>query len=469
MADKHADLVLKNVLKKIKPSKADAGAMAALYKKVIVAASKNKTVRPLICGSVEKGTWLADRKELDMFLLFDPKTSREDLEKKGLDMAKKIIASLKGKYVIAYAEHPYLKGELKFKGKAYGIDIVPAYAVSDPSKIKSAVDRTPYHVKFVKEHLTEKLADETRLLKAFMKASGCYGADTKSRGFSGYLCELLAIKYNSFLDALRAAADSWNAGYVINLNGKVDIATAQHTFRAPLIVIDPVDPNRNVAAAVSPEIFFRFIQASAHFLRTPSAKHFFPLAPKPYSLAEISKEVASRRTRLYLIKFARPADVIDDILWPQLRRASQLVGKVLEEGGFRVLRSGEWADEKICVLMFELDVWQVPKAVKHIGPSIYSHKQSEAFLEHYANRRAFIENDCWTVETERSHTVALLYLKEFFAQPEKELLARGIPNKLLGMGKAAIDSGGGSIKLMRSLPEGFRTFVREYFEKDLRA
>ena len=466
MADKHTGLVLKKVLRKVKPSKAESEAMSLLVKKALAAAAKNRSVRPLICGSVEKGTWLADRKELDMFLLFDPKTSREDLEKKGLDMAKKLIASLKGKYVMAYAEHPYLKGELKFKGKSYGIDIVPAYDISDPSKIKSAVDRTPHHVKFVKEHMTDRLADDVRLLKAFMKAAGCYGADTKNRGFSGYLCELLVIKYGSFLDALRAAADSWDAGYVIEMNGRVDVPSAQQRFRAPLIVIDPVDPNRNVAAAVSAETFFRFIQAASNFLRTPTAKHFFPSGAKPYSLAEISKEVASRRTRLYLIRFARP-DIIDDILWPQLRRAAQMTGKILEEGGFRVLRSAEWADGRICVLLFELDVWQVPKVVKHVGPVIYSHKQSDAFLEHYANRRAFVENDCWVVETSRSHTVALAYLKEFFAQPEKLLLERGIPNKLTAS-KFAVSSGADAIRQMRSLPEDFRVFMKDYFEKDLR-
>jgi tRNA nucleotidyltransferase (CCA-adding enzyme) len=466
MADKHVEAVLKNVIKKIRPSKAEAASMASLVKAALAAASKNRSVRPLICGSVEKGTWLADRRELDMFLLFNPDVSREDLEKKGLESARKVMTALKGKSTIAYAEHPYLKGELKFKGKLYSMDVVPAYDILDPSKIKSAVDRTSHHVKFVKEHLTEGLADEVRLLKAFMKASGCYGADTKSRGFSGYLCELLVIKYGSFLDVLRAAAEAWDASYVIGLNERLDVASTQQRFRAPLIVIDPVDAGRNVAAAVSAETFFRFIQASSHFLRTPSARHFFPAEPKPYSLAEIYSELASRRTRLYLVKFQRP-EVVDDILWPQLRRAVQIIGKMLEEGGFRVLRGSEWADERICVLMFELEIWQVPKVVKHIGPSIYSHKQSDAFLDHYSNRRAFVEDDCWIVETERSHTVVLPYLKDIFAQSEKELLARGIPNKLAAA-KFDASSGAGAIKAMKALPEGFRIFVREYFEKDLR-
>jgi len=467
LSDKQIGAVLKGVLKKVKPSKAETTAMAALYRKVIAAASKNKSVRPLICGSVEKGTWLADRREIDMFLLFKPDVERADLEKKGLDAAKKIMSALKGKYTIAYAEHPYLKGELKVKGKAYSIDIVPAYDVPDPSKIKSAVDRTPHHVKFVKAHLPEKLADEVRLLKAFMKASGCYGADTRSRGFSGYLCELLVIKYGSFLDVLKAASVSWNAGYVISFDGKIDIHHAQERFRAPLIAIDPVDPNRNVAAAVSAESFFTFRQASAQFLRLPTARHFFPPEMKPYSLAEISKEVAARRTRLYLVQFKRP-DIVDDVLWPQLRRAVQMTGKVLEEGGFRVLRGAEWADERNCVLLFELDVWQVTKVLKHIGPSIYSHKQSEAFLEHYASRPVFIENDCWIVETERNHTLALPYLNDFFTQPEKELLARGVPNKLAAA-KFAVSSGADAVKAMKPLPDGFRVFVRGYFEKDLRA
>jgi len=459
--------ILQKVLKKIKPSKAESEDMNALVKKVLSAAKKAGSKKALICGSVEKGTWLAQRKELDMFLLFSPSVSREELEKKGLGLAKKIVKLLKGKFIIAYAEHPYLRATIAFKKKKYGLDIVPAYDIRDPSKIKSAVDRTPHHVKFVKEHMTGRLADEVRLLKAFTKASGCYGADIKTRGFSGYLCELLTIKYGSFLSVLRAAAEVWNAGQVITFNSKIKPSEVFEKFRSPLIVIDPVDPNRNVAAAVSAETFFKFIQASSHFLRMPSEKHFFQLRPKPYSLAEISREISSRRTRLYLIKFSRPK-IIDDILWSQMRRALYIIEKILEEGGFRVLRSAEWANKKICVLSFELDVWQVPKIVKHVGPSIYSLKQTRAFLDHYSDRPAFIEKDFWVVETERKHTTALHYLKDFFAQSEKTLFSRGIPNKLGNIKTATIVSGADAIKLIKDLPEEYRIFMREYFEKDLR-
>jgi tRNA nucleotidyltransferase (CCA-adding enzyme) len=47
---------------------------------------------------------------------------------------------------------------------------------------------------------------EVRLLKKFMKGTGVYGAEIKIGGFSGYLCELLILKYRSFAQTIEAFA-----------------------------------------------------------------------------------------------------------------------------------------------------------------------------------------------------------------------------------------------------------------------
>ncbi len=458
--------LLTNVLKKVKPSKHQEKQMSDFAAKLIAAAKKNGG-QPMLCGSVEKGTWLADKNELDLFLLFEPSVSREDFEKKGIELAKKIIAALKGKYTVAYAEHPYLRGTVKAGKTIYTIDIVPAYNITDPSKLKSAVDRTPHHLRYIKSKLSPKIADDCRLMKVFAKASGCYGADVKTQGFSGYLCELLVINYGSFMQAL-SFASKWNAGVVIDIEKKwQEHEKAFEKFRAPLIVIDPVDQNRNVAAAVYPESFFKFTRAAAEFSTRPSAAFFFPREPKPYTTAEISKAVRSRGTRFYLIHFKRP-DSVDDTLWPQLRRLGGALETLLSEGGFRVLRKDVWADEKECAILLELDVWQVPKIIKHTGPTIFSWKQSHAFLEHYKNHPAFIEKENWIVETPRKHVVALLLLKDLLQQPEERLLEKGVPNKIASQLKGAtIKSGADFVAAAAKMPENFRIFLHKYFEKDL--
>ncbi|MFQ6009748.1 MAG: CCA tRNA nucleotidyltransferase [Candidatus Aenigmatarchaeota archaeon] len=450
-------------LKKIKPGKKEEREMGEFTRRIIAVSKKH--AKPMLCGSVVKGTWLAGRNEIDLFLLFSPHLKRKQLQKKGLDAAKKIIKDLKGKYRIAYAEHPYLRGKVKFKRKTFDVDIVPCYNIKNPAKIKSAVDRTPHHVRFVNRNIGKK-TDDVRLLKQFCKAAGCYGADVKTQGFSGYLCELLIIKHKSFLNLLKQAS-KWHAGVAIDLKRKPDRQKLVEKFRSPLIVIDPVDPNRNVAAAVSPESFYKFVLACNEFLKHPHSKKFIVEKGRPYSTNEIFREIKKRGSRFYLIHFKRP-DVLDDVLWPQMRRTLVRLTGLLAEGGFRVMRSQAFADNKECLLVLELDVWKVPRTVKHMGPTIFSAKQSNAFLKHYKDKKVFVEGNNWFVETQRKHTAALLFLNDFFSQKSKDLKAKGIPSKLAPeIASAKIASGADAIKMISTLPPDFMIFFRNYFEKNL--
>jgi tRNA nucleotidyltransferase (CCA-adding enzyme) len=444
---------LSPVLEKIKPSKREEEEMKSFTDKLLATAYKLSSIKPILCGSIEKGTWLTSKSEVDLFLLFKPSVPKKQLEKKGLELAKRIIKVMKGKYVIAYAEHPYLRGKI---GK-YDVDIVPCYDIANPEKIQSAVDRTPHHVKFVKANL--KNPDDVRLLKQFCKANGCYGADLKTQGFSGYICELLIINYGSFLDLVKDAS-KWRAGHSINFSD----ADATK-FKAPLVVIDPVDRNRNVGAALSAESFYRFVKACKNFLEKPSKDFFFKKEAKPYTIKEIAKEFERRGTRWYLISFKRP-DVLDDILYPQMRRCVKAVSKMLEQNGFKVLRSDFYCNKE-CVLVFEMETWQVPKVMKNIGPDIYS-KHAEQFLKHYKENKVFIVDDNWVVETERQFTITLHFLKDLLKKSEKELLEKGIPSKIAPlMKKCDVCGGGNTLKAMERLPEDFRVFLKEWFEKDL--
>ncbi len=446
------------VLKNIKPSKKEERKMDNFIEKLMETARKlSKDVKPIICGSVEKDTWLAKKYELDIFLLFSPNVSRKQLEEKGLTLAKNIIKKLKGKYEIAFAEHPYLRG---WVGK-FQIDIVPCYKIKHPENIKSAVDRTPHHVKFVKKNL--KNPDEVRLLKQFCIANECYGADVKTLGFSGYLCELLIIKYGSFMDLVKNAF-KWRAGHVITFNN-LSKEEASKKFKTSLIVIDPVDKNRNVGAAVSVEKFYIFVKACKDFIENPKKEFFFKKPLKPYSIAEISKRIKNRGTRLYLIVFKKPK-VVDDILYPQMKRFSKIMGKMLTQNGFGVLRNDFYCNKK-CVLVLEMKEWRIPKVSKNIGPDVFS-KHAEEFLKHYKKEKIFIEGKNWVVELEKDFTEVSQFLKNLFKKSNKELLERGIPSKIAPVvKKAKTVDGDKAIKSMKKLPKEFRIFLREYFEKDL--
>jgi len=461
-----ADKILKQALKKIRPSPEEKRQMKKALDNIIDISkpiAKKFNARPMICGSSIKNTWLAGRNEFDLFILFPKSLPKTKLKDYGLAVGKEIIESLKGKYVIAYAEHPYLRGKLRYEGTDYDIDIVPAFDVKDPTKIKSSVDRTPHHVDFVKKNM--QLSDEARLLKGFTKGIRVYGADVKTQGFSGYLCELLSINYGRFKNCIKDAA-TWRAPIVISINTKIKKEEAYKKFKAPLIVIDPVDPNRNVAAAVSVESFYNFVSGCKDFLKNPSSKYFFPDRIKPYTLSEISKEIRKRGTRWYMIKFKRP-DVIDDTLWPQLRRSLNTIEKKLEESGFRTIRKDAWADDKLCVLAFETDIWLVPRIMKNIGPNVYS-KHAENFLKHYNEYKIFIEGDNWVVEKEREFITAYDLLKHLLKGSAEDLKKRGIPSKLTeNMTKSRVISGPDVVRSIGDLPVEFRVFMKEWFERDI--
>jgi tRNA nucleotidyltransferase (CCA-adding enzyme) len=448
---------LNTVLKRIKPSESEERDMKSFIEKLLDASRKfSKDVKPIICGSVEKETWLSKKYELDLFLMFKPDIDKKELEKRGLDLAKRIIKNLKGKFQIAFAEHPYLRG---WVGK-FQIDIVPAYEIENPENIKSAVDRTPHHVKFVKKNLRNP--DEVRLLKQFCIANKCYGADVKTLGFSGYLCELLVIKYGSFMECVKDAY-KWRAGHVITFDN-LSREEAIQKFKSPLTVVDPVDKNRNVGAAVSVEKFYTFVKACKDFIENPKEDFFFKKPVKPYSIAEISRKIRGRGTRWFLIAFKEPK-VIEDILYPQMKRCSKAIEKMLNQNEFRVLRSDFFCNKE-CILIFEMETWQTPKVWKNIGPNVHS-KHAEEFLKHY-RKEVFIEDENWTVESEREFTEALTFLTSLLKKSEKDLLEKGIPSKIApAIRKGKIIDGDNAIKYMKRLPEDFRTFIREYFEKDL--
>ena len=63
------------------------------------------------------------------------------------------------------------------------------------------------------------LEGDVLLLKQFLKGVGVYGSELKVGGLSGYLSELLVIRYGSFPKVLRAAK-SWRPGEFIDLEGR---------------------------------------------------------------------------------------------------------------------------------------------------------------------------------------------------------------------------------------------------------
>ncbi|MFZ8829828.1 MAG: CCA tRNA nucleotidyltransferase, partial [Candidatus Aenigmatarchaeota archaeon] len=268
---------LTKVLKVIVPDKKKEKRLKSLANKVLRVANrkaKKYKAKAIIVGSITRDTWLPDKEEFDIFILFPKHLTASQLEKYGLEVGKSIVKEMKGSFTLKYAQHPYLSAKIE----NVEIDIVPCYKIKDTSELKSAVDRTPFHVAYLQNKLKKKQANEVRLLKKFLKNHNLYGADAKTQGFSGYLCELLIIKYKNFVNLLKAASE-WKVQEIIDLEEfykKEEYDNLRKIFKNQcLIVIDPTDKNRNVAAALSSENFFKFKKISEEFLKNPCEETFF--------------------------------------------------------------------------------------------------------------------------------------------------------------------------------------------------
>ena len=258
------------VLREIKPTKEELQHSVFLVNELTTRsrAIVPSTVEVRAAGSIVRSTHLRGSSDIDIFLLFSKKLSRERIMKDGLAYAKKMLRSKTDTCEIKYAEHPYTR--LYLNSLNIEADIVPAYKIENIEDMATAVDRSPMHAEFMIAHLTENLRDDVRLLKYFLAKHNIYGAEVSTGGFSGYLCELLVYHFGSLLDLFKSVSE-FKLPVVINPGKQdaLDSAALVKKFNSQFIVIDPVDPNRNVAAAVSTESLARFAALSKIFLDDP--------------------------------------------------------------------------------------------------------------------------------------------------------------------------------------------------------
>ncbi|MHC1611400.1 MAG: CCA tRNA nucleotidyltransferase [Candidatus Methanospirareceae archaeon] len=444
--------ICEEVIERIRPDEGERRRVKAVTESIIARINEKALemgieAHAISVGSTARNTWLRGEADIDIFIIFPADLSEEDLKEKGLALAK----SISDRYEERYAAHPYIHAYFYDTDKSveYEVDLVPCFAVRDASSLKSAVDRTPFHNEYVVKRIAG-LEDEVLLLKQFMKSLDIYGSEQRRRGFTGYLCELLILYYSSFVELLRRAS-RWQYGERIDIEGR-------GTYRGadPLIVIDPVDPRRNVAAAVSEFSFCRLIDAARDFLAHPSLNFFLPRKEEAMTEAEFMNLVKERGTEFVLVLFDAP-DVVEDILFPQLRKAEASVRDLIERNGFKVYRSEVGVEGKKAFLLFELLVWRLPRIKKHVGPPVTSRYHSERFKSKYkpSHHRLRIEMGRYVVEVERKYTDVVSLLKN-------EL-------KSCSLGRQVGESIGRRYEVLRhdeiqlQFSEGLGKFFRGYF------
>jgi len=349
-------------------------------------------------GSTARDTWLAGDRDIDLFVSFPPDLDRDRLEEYGLEVGHTVLPDGHEEY----AEHPYVVGEYD----GFQVDLVPCYSVEDATAIQSAVDRTPFHSRYIEERLDDDLASDVRVCKQFFTGIGVYGSDLRTKGFSGFLTELLVLEHGGFRPLVEAAAD-WQPPVRFDPE---DHGT--ENFDDPLVVIDPTDPERNVAAVLSEANLARVQHYARKLLDEPHEDFFISSEPDPLDAAAVCDHIERRETTPIAVRFETPA-VVDDQLWPQLERSRKGIGSELERRGFDVFRTAAFANNDSArgdaVLLFELAVANRPRVECHRGPPVHVRDHAEGFYEKYADSDVygpFIDGDRYVVEREREFASA---------------------------------------------------------------
>ncbi|MBC2699709.1 MAG: CCA tRNA nucleotidyltransferase [ANME-2 cluster archaeon] len=445
--------IINKVLGKIKPVAAEQQRMQEVANRIIslvdrtAAGTGLKNVSGMLVGSAARGTWISGEHDLDIFISFPEDTPEQDLRTVGLNIARQVALDA-GNSEERYAEHPYVHAVFG----NFEVDLVPCFRVGSAAQIKSAVDRTPFHNIFILDRI-EGLEDEVLLLKQFMKGAGVYGSDLRKGGFSGYLAELLVIHYGSFTEVLQAA-DGWKSGIIIDIT---EHGNKQHND--PLVVVDPTDPARNVAAALTLDRFAEFIDMARQYLDSPAIEQFLHNPPAPLSDMEFEKITARRGTDLLAVVFDKP-DVVDDVLYPQLFMLHNSITDLLSRNGFTVLNGDVWAGDGEAAVVLEMEVSCLPPAKKHAGPPVWERSHAGKFKQKYLQNKGlskvYIENGRYVVDVPRPYTDPV------------ELIKSELLNCRLGKHVGACIKTGFEVRKDKGLQEidnvDFRIFLKKFFK-----
>jgi tRNA CCA-adding enzyme len=181
---------------------------------------------------------------------------------------------------LLYAEHPYVKIDYMSDKIDLKVDIVLYFDLTLDYIKKygpiTAVDRSPWHGRFVRDNLTDTQKNDVRLLKQFFKACHSYGDKSAvgKAGFIGYSAELLIYHYKNLQNLFVNFNNLPNKPLDYYNRSIKEIRKKPHMRDDTLIIIDPIDQNRNVASAISERSYRYCNHQIQEFLKNPKEESF---------------------------------------------------------------------------------------------------------------------------------------------------------------------------------------------------
>ncbi|MBL7052068.1 MAG: CCA tRNA nucleotidyltransferase [Nanoarchaeota archaeon] len=375
----------KKVLKNIKPNKKEEEDLKKVANK-IMNSIKIKNVKLELGGSSAKGTWLKGNHDIDIYVKFDQKFYS------GMDISEVLKKKVK-KANVLHGSRDYFKLDVK----GYDVELIPIMDIKKVEDADNITDISPFHKKWVRKH--KKYVNDIRLAKSFAKANGLYGAESYIKGFSGYALEVLTIYYGGF-DKLIENVAKWKSKTVLDPenyhNGKVVLNKSK--MFSPLIIVDPVQDTRNVAAVISKEKYSLFKNSAKKFLKSKNKEDFFVRD-------EFNLDLLKKKKGELICLEVLPLDGKRDVVGAKLLKSFDFIKKRLEENEFKVKNAG-WNWEEKAILWFLLDKVELSKEIKHYGPEIKSKERMKKFKAKWKGKKILNEKGISYVIRERNYLKA---------------------------------------------------------------
>lgn len=374
--------IFSEVMRDIKPDRNYELRIKKLSSEIIARINKNiKNAKAVLGGSGAKGTWLKTF-DCDIFVKFDYEKYK-DKSNTLSDILEGLLKKRFKKILRLHGSRDYFQ----IRKEKFTFEIIPILDIEKAEKAKNITDVSPLHSSFVLRH--KNLADEMRLTKQFCKACNVYGAESHVRGFSGYVCEILTIYYGSFLSLIKNAV-KWTDRQLIDLKRfykKEDpfLAINKSKLVSPLIVIDPVQKDRNASAALSKEKLEIFRKRAILFLKNPS-KEFFEY--KEMDESSIRKKFPGKE--LIIIK-AEPINSKSDIAGAKLLKIYNFLKQEILKHDFRILYSDWQWSQKHALFYFVFYRKKISPTIKIVGPPIRLKSHVTRFKSKH--KKTFIKNN----------------------------------------------------------------------------
>ncbi len=200
-------------------------------------------------GSSQRQTYLPGNRDIDIFVRINT-SERSMLENFASQVIPALAKALNTTYELKYAENPYgvIQYPLSNSQEFIPIDIVVTIWLEDEKDLSnilplSGMARTPFHMFYLSTHIKGH-EEEVRLFKYWTKQKKLY----RQSGFTGFITELLVIIFGSFQNILDKADEIATLTY--DFHGRSSKKLRKKFSSSPMILMDPVDSNRNAAAGI---------------------------------------------------------------------------------------------------------------------------------------------------------------------------------------------------------------------------